>query len=47
MPEVVKETLCTRCVHREVCVHKLDEWHTFCDWVEELPYSELITGEKK
>ena len=24
--------------------HKLDEWHTFCDWVEELPYSELITG---
>ena len=27
--------------------HKLDEWHTFCDWIEELPYSELITGEKK
>ena len=27
--------------------HKLDEWHTFCDWVESLPYSELITGEKK
>lgn len=25
--------------------HKLDEWHTFCDWVESLPYSELITGE--
>ena len=25
--------------------HKLDEWHTFCDWIEELPYSELITGE--
>lgn len=25
--------------------HKLDEWHTFCDWVEGLPYSELITGE--
>ena len=25
--------------------HKLDEWHTFCDWVEKLPYSELITGE--
>ena len=24
--------------------HKLDEWHTFCDWIEELPYSELITG---
>ena len=24
--------------------HKLDEWHGFCDWVESLPYSELITG---
>lgn len=23
--------------------HKLDEWHTFCDWIECLPYSELIT----
>lgn len=27
--------------------HKLDEWHTFCDWIESLPYSELIAGEKK
>lgn len=27
--------------------HKLDEWHTLCDWIENLPYSELITGEKK
>lgn len=25
--------------------HRLDEWHDFCDWIEELPYSELITGE--
>lgn len=24
--------------------HKLDEWHTFCDWIERLPYSELIIG---
>lgn len=23
--------------------HKLDEWHTLCDWIESLPYSELIT----
>lgn len=22
--------------------HKLDEWRSFCKWVEELPYSELI-----
>ena len=27
--------------------HKLDEWHIFCDWIESLPYSELITGEVK
>ena len=26
--------------------HKLNEWHTFCDWIETLPYSELITGNK-
>lgn len=25
--------------------HKLDEWVEFCEWVESLPYSELITGE--
>lgn len=24
--------------------HKLDEWHTFCDWIKTLQYSELITG---
>lgn len=24
--------------------HQLDEWHTFCDWIETLPYSELIIG---
>ena len=27
--------------------HKLDEWHVFCDWIEQLPYSELITGGDK
>ena len=26
--------------------HKLDEWHVMCDWIEKLPYSELIIGEK-
>ena len=26
--------------------HKLDEWHMLCDWIEELPYSEFITGEE-
>ena len=24
--------------------HRLDEWHTLCDYIEQLPYSELITG---
>ena len=23
--------------------HKLDEWHVLCNWIESLPYSELIT----
>jgi hypothetical protein len=27
--------------------HKLDEWKAFCDWIESLPYSELITGKEK
>ena len=34
-------------IYKSRRTHKLDEWHTFCDWIEELPYSELITGEKK
>lgn len=25
--------------------HKLDEWKAFCKWIEDLPHSELITGE--
>lgn len=24
--------------------HKLDEWHVVCDWIETLPYNDLITG---
>jgi diadenosine tetraphosphatase ApaH/serine/threonine PP2A family protein phosphatase len=27
--------------------HKLDEWHRFCEWIETLPYSELITEDYK
>jgi hypothetical protein len=27
--------------------HKLDEWVEFCEWIETLPYSELITGKCK
>ena len=27
--------------------HKLTEWHTFCEWIEKLQYSEIIIGEKE
>lgn len=27
--------------------HKLDEWRTFCEWIETLPYSEIITEDGK
>ena len=27
--------------------HKLSEWHTFCDWIDGLPESWIITGEEK
>ena len=27
--------------------HKLDEWHVLCDQIEDLPYSEVITGKEK
>ena len=30
-------------MYRERKNHKLDEWHTLCDWIKTLPYSELIT----
>ena len=26
--------------------HKLAEWHEFCGWIKELPYSELITAKE-
>ena len=34
-------------MHRDRKNHKLDEWHDFCDWIESLPYSEIITGRNK
>ena len=30
-------------IYRDRKNHKLDEWRYFCDWIEELPYSEIIT----
>ena len=33
-------------IYKSRRTHKLDEWHYFCDWIESLPYSELITGKE-
>lgn len=30
-------------IYKSIQNYKLDEWHTFCDWIDGLPYSELIT----
>ena len=37
------EVLCN--MYKSRRTHKLDCWHTLCDWMETLPYSELITGD--
>ena len=34
-------------IYRSRLCHKLDCWREFCKWIESLPYSELITGEKE
>lgn len=41
------ETLCNIYYARRN--HKLDEWHTYCDWIEELPYFKelFITKDEK
>ena len=31
-------------MYKSRCSHKLDEWRELCNWIESLPYSELITG---
>lgn len=33
-------------IYRQRKGHKLDEWRDFCKWIEQLPYSELITGKE-
>lgn len=33
-------------IHKSRQNHKLDEWRDFCDWIETLPYSDLITGKE-
>ena len=34
-------------IYRDRKAHKLQEWHMFCDWISELPYSEIIIGERE
>lgn len=46
-----RRTICTNYevlanIYKSRKNHKLDEWHAFCDWIETLPYSELITGKE-
>ena len=31
-------------IYRQLKNHKLEEWRVFCNWIESLPYSELICG---
>lgn len=31
-------------VYKQRRNHRLPDWHIFCDFIEKLPYSELITG---
>jgi hypothetical protein len=33
-------------MYRDRKNHKLGEWHTLCDWIRNLPYSWIITGEE-
>lgn len=39
--ELNYEVLSSIYIHRKN--HKLDEWRLFCEWIESLPYSEIIT----
>ena len=39
------EVLCN--IYKSRKSHPLNEWVEFCKWIEELPYSEIITGEKE
>ena len=47
-----RRTICTNYetlanIYKSRKDHKLDEWREFCTWIESLPYSELITGERQ
>lgn len=34
-------------IYKQRAYHKLKEWQDFCYWIEQLPHSELITGDEE
>jgi hypothetical protein len=32
-------------IYKQRKTHRLKEWRDFCDWIETLPFSDLITGD--
>ena len=38
---------CLANIYQQRKNHRLPEWRDFCKWIEQLPYSELIIGDKK
>lgn len=38
---------CLANIYKQRKNHRLPEWRALCEWIESLPYSELITGEIK
>ena len=38
---------CLANIYQQRKNHRLPEWREFCKWIEKLPYSELIIGDKK
>lgn len=34
-------------IYQQRRTHRLPDWQVFCDWIETLPYSELITGKER
>ena len=36
-------------IYKSRKTHKLNEWHTFCDWIESLPYASdlILTSEER
>jgi hypothetical protein len=31
-------------IYKQRRTHTLPEWQAFCDWIETLPYADMITG---